>query len=143
VDDWQIEACPVHGPALAIGPEGRYHIAWFTQGRARQGLFYANSSDHGQHFSNPMPLGDLKRLPSHPDVIALGQRVILAWSEFDGVKTQIMAMQSQDGGRTWSKAKPAAESASESDYPFLLTNGQAIFVSWNSQREGHRLIPID
>jgi len=143
VDDWQIEACPVHGPALAIGPNGRYHIAWFTQGRVRQGLFYANSSDHWQHFSNPMPLGDMKKLPSHPDVIALGQRVILTWEEFDGVKTQIMAMQSQDGGRTWSQAKPAAESASESDYPFLLTNGQAIFVSWNSQREGYRLIPID
>lgn len=142
-DDWQIEACPVHGPALAVGPDGRYHIAWFTQGSVRKGLFYANSSDQGQHFSSPMPFGDLQKLPSHPSVVSLGRRVALAWNEFDGVKTKVMVMQSNDAGKTWSPAKSVAESVSESDFPFLLTNGQGIFLSWNSRNEGYRLIPVD
>jgi hypothetical protein len=144
VDEWRIEACPTDGPALAIGPDGRYHVAWFTQGSVRQGLFYANSSDRGQHFSKPMPIGERPEdLPGHPDLISLGQRVVLAWSEFDGVKTRIMILQSNDRGDTWSRVRSVAESGSESDYPFLLSDGRAIFLSWNSQIEGYRLIPIE
>ena len=56
-DRWEIKGCPEHGPAISIGDDDRYHIAWFTQGSVRQGLFYANSTDQGQHFSNPMPFG--------------------------------------------------------------------------------------
>jgi hypothetical protein len=35
------------------------------------------------------------------------------------------------------------ESDAEVDFPFLLTDGQAIFLSWNSQDKGYRLIRID
>ncbi|MCI0653605.1 MAG: glycoside hydrolase [Methylococcaceae bacterium] len=144
VDEWRIEACPTDGPALAVGSDGRYHVAWFTQGSARQGLYYANSSDRGQHFSNPMPIGDTnKKLPGHPDVISLGQRVVLAWSEFDGTTTEIMIRQSNDRGDTWSRVQSLAESNSDSDFPFLLSDGQGIFLSWNSQTEGYRLIPVE
>lgn len=143
-DDWRIEACPTHGPALSVGSDGRYHLAWFTQGRVRQGLFYANSTDQGQHFSAPMPIGDSKnKLAGHPDVISLGQRVVLAWSEFDGTTTRIMTLRSDDRGETWSPVRSLAESRSESDFPFLLTDGRAIFLSWNSEIEGYRLIPIE
>ncbi|MGH8548563.1 MAG: sialidase family protein [Methylococcales bacterium] len=143
-DEWRIQACPTDGPALAIGTDGRYHIAWFTQGSVRQGLFYANSSDRGQHFSKPMPIGSNQdQLPGHPAVISLGSRVILTWSEFDGISTRIMILQSHDRGNRWSQARSVAESTSESDYPFLLSDGQGIFLSWNSQIEGYRLIPIE
>ena len=29
-DNWQIEACPEHGPSLAIGNNNRTHLTWFT-----------------------------------------------------------------------------------------------------------------
>ena len=57
-DDWAINACPEHGPALAIGPDGRYHLAWFTQGARRQGLFYAHTDDAGTTLSAPVAIGD-------------------------------------------------------------------------------------
>ena len=142
-DDWRIEACPEHGPALAISADGRYHMAWFTQGSVRKGLFYAYSEDSGLHFSPPKSFGELSRLPSHPDVIASGQRVALAWKEFDGVRTTVSVMRSNDGGRSWSAAKTVAETASETDFPFLLSDGQALFLSWNTQAEGYRLIRLD
>lgn len=142
-DSWKIEACPVHGPALSIGRDGRYHVAWFTQGTKRQGLFYAYSDDRGRSFSEPMALGDPDRLPGHPDVLAAGDRVILAWNEFDGRKNRAMVKQSRDGGKTWSEAVATVESDAEVDFPFLLTDGQAIFLSWNSQDKGYRLIRID
>jgi len=141
-DQWSIEACPEHGPAISISDEGRYHIVWFTQGSVRQGLFYAHSSDRGLHFSNPLPFGNPEKLPSHPDIMAQGKCVILTWAEFDGVKTQLLVMQSNDGGQTWSQPKSIAEATAETDYPFLLNNNQGIFVSWNSKAEGYRLIPL-
>jgi len=141
-DQWSIEACPEHGPAIAISDDGRYHIAWFTQGSVRQGLFYAFSSDRGQHFSNPLPFGNPEKLPSHPDIMAQGNHISLTWTEFDGAKTQLMVMQSNDGGQTWLQPKSIADATAETDFPFLLSNDQGIFVSWNSKTEGYRLIPL-
>jgi len=141
-DQWAIEACPDHGPAIAISDD-KYHIAWFTQGSVRQGLFYAYSSDKGQHFSTPLPLGNPGKLPSHPDVMARGKHITLTWTEFDGTKTQLWVMQSNDGGQAWLPAKPTAESSAEVDFPFLLSDNKNVFVSWNSKNEGYRLIPVN
>jgi len=141
-DEWHIEACPEHGPAIAISDNNRYHIAWFTQGSARQGLFYAYSSDRGEHFAKPLQIGDPERLPSHPDISAHGKYVALTWTEFDGIKTQLKIMKSIDGGLNWSKAKSIAEAAAETDFPFFLSNSTGTFVSWNSKTEGYRLIPV-
>ncbi|MDO8437479.1 MAG: sialidase family protein [Nitrosomonadaceae bacterium] len=142
-DQWEIKGCPEHGPALSISTDGRYHIAWFTQGSVRQGLFYAYSSDRGQNFSYPLPFGTPEKLPSHPDIMARGKHVILTWTEYDGAKTQLLMMQSTDGGQTWLPARSIAESTNRSDFPFLLSNARGIFVSWNSKSEGYRLIPLD
>jgi hypothetical protein len=142
-DNWVIEGCPEHGPALAISEDDRYHIAWFTQGSVRQGLFYAYSTDEGQHFSNPLAFGELKNLPSHPDILVQGQHIILTWTEFDGKQTQLKVMHSNDAGLTWLPAKSIARLNSEADFPFLLSNKQGVFVSWNSKVDGYQLIPVN
>ncbi|MGZ4999678.1 MAG: sialidase family protein [Methylomonas sp.] len=142
-DQWKIEACPEHGPSLAIANDDRIHITWFTQGNVRQGVFYAYSVDHGQHFSTPLALGASGKLASHPDVMADAQHVVLAWLEFDGAKTQLQTMQSQDGGLTWLPPRALAESASSNNYPYLLKNKGHIYVSWNSMKEGYRLFAVD
>lgn len=142
-DEWTIEGCPEHGPAIAISADDRYHIAWFTQGKVRQGLFYAYSDDEGQHFSPPLPFGNLKNLPSHPDILAQGKHIILTWTEFDGKQTQLFVMHSKDGGNTWLPPKAVAKFNADADFPFLLSNNQGVFVSWNSRAEGYQLIPLD
>lgn len=141
-DDWLIEACPEHGPALAIAENGRYHVTWFTQGRRRQGLFYAYSDDRGQRFSTPMAFGDNAAMSGHADVIAAAGRVVVAWQEFDGEKISIQVMTSNDSGAGFSPPKTLAQSGSAADYPFLLNDGQRIFLSWNARDQGYRLIPI-
>ena len=142
-DDWIIEGCPEHGPAISISDDDRYHIAWFTQGSVRQGLFYAYSDDEGQHFSKPLAFGELKNLPSHPDIRAQGKHIILTWTEFDGNQTQLKVMHSNDGGETWLPPKIVAKLSADADFPFLLSNHQGVFVSWNSRAEGYQLIPLN
>jgi hypothetical protein len=143
VDDWKTDACPHHGPSLAISSDGAYHVTWFTSGSVRQGLFYARSTDGGRTFSEPMPIGRFDRNPSHPYLIAAQNALWLVWKEFDGEKTTIPAMVSHDNGGSWSPPSIVAETSDASDHPLLVTNSRQVFLSWQAQREGYRLIPLE
>jgi hypothetical protein len=139
-DDWAVDACPHHGPALAIGRDGVYHLAWFTGAPGRAGLYYARSTDQGKHFSAPMRFGDGAAQAAHPQVLSLGQDVWLAWKEFDGREAVIRSMRSTDGGRSWSGPGTLATARAASDHPLLITDGARVYVSWFAAREGYRLI---
>lgn len=141
-DDWKISACPHHGPALAVGGDGSYHLAWFTgDGHRGGGVFYARSSNQGRSFGEPRRFGDPESA-GHPSVLALGNRVLLAWKEFkDGVGTVLMTSSSEDAGGSWSEPRLAATTRHESDHPFLLSDGKEAYVSWFSSDEGYRLLP--
>jgi hypothetical protein len=143
VDDWKIDVCPHHGPSLAISADGTYHVAWFTDGLARKGLFYARSADGGKSFSAPMAIGRSERNPSHPYLVATKDALWLAWKEFDGDKTTVPVMRSHDGGLTWSEPAAAAETSDASDHPLLAANGARAFLSWQTRAEGYRFIPLE
>lgn len=142
-DDWKIEGCPTHGPALSISNDGRYHITWFSQGKAQSGLFYAWSGDQGKTFSHPYSLGDVSKLPGRADVMALGKRVVVVWKEFDGTKTQVLTVRSDDGGLSWSNPKSLAETVSVSAHPALINDGKRMFLSWHRSDKGFQLVRVD
>ena len=141
-DEWQINACPEHGPALAISPQGRYHIAWFTQGKARQGLFYAHSDDQGAHFSAALPFGERTALASHPALMTVGQRVVMVWRTFDGKESAVQMIRSSDRGERWTTPQTIARSTAAPDHPMLIRDGGSIYLSWYSQDRGYQLISI-
>jgi hypothetical protein len=143
VDDWKIDACPHHGPSLAIAPDGSYHVAWFTDGRVRQGTFYAHSRDGGRTFSAPLAIGSPERQPGRPFLLAVQDRVWLAWKEFDGAATTVSAMVSRDAGDHWSTPAVVARTDDASDHPLLVSDGTRVRLSWLTQREGYRLLPLE
>lgn len=100
-DGWVTSVCPHHGPALAATDDGGLHAAWFTEGRHRDGLFYARSQDGGRTLSEPRPIGDPDRLPARPSILANSADLMLAWKEFDGQATRVLLMRSNDRGVTW------------------------------------------
>jgi hypothetical protein len=142
VDDWQIAACPHHGPSLAISPNGTYHVTWFTNGKARKGLFYAHSRDGGKSFSAPVGIGEARRNPSRPFVIAGAHGLAMVWKEFDGEKTTVNLMTSGDDGETWTRPSVLAETSDASDHPLLVTDGRRTYLSWMTKADGYRFIPI-
>jgi len=141
-DHWVIDACPEHGPALVVDKQGKSHLTWFSLGNKRQGIFYAQTDDYGETVSEPMALGDLEFLPSHPDVIVEHQRVVLAWTEFNGKQTSIYIQQSLDEGHTWQTPKQVFATSSSSGYPKLLVYKEKVFISWLSQLEGLRMLEV-
>ncbi|MGZ8935472.1 MAG: sialidase family protein [Methylobacter sp.] len=140
-ENWQIDACPHHGPGLAISDTGAYHAVWFSNSPTKQGLFYAYSTDSGQHFSEPVNFGNTGA--SHPHVLALGKQVGVAWREFDGSNTIIRIMKSADEGKTWTQPQTLAKTAEMADNPFLVSDGQKIYLSWQIQQQNFRLNPVD
>ncbi|WP_347985838.1 sialidase family protein [Methylomonas sp. AM2-LC] len=139
-ENWQIDACPHHGPALAIDSSGNYHVAWFSGASGRQGLFYANSSDGGLHFSNPYPFAS--QGAGHPAVISQGQTVALLWSQFDGEQNQLILQLSHDSGVSWNSPQTIARTALSADDGFLLTDGQQLYVSWQTG-DGYQFMQIE
>lgn len=143
VDDWAIDACPHHGPGLAIGAPGIWHATWYTEGAARQGAFYGRSEDGGATFSAPMALGDPQDAPTHPLVATLGSsQVFLAWKAFTGTQSAIHGMTSADGGRSWSAPALLAVTGDASDHPLLVSDGRRVYLSWLTASEGYRLLPL-
>lgn len=140
-DNWEVEACPHHGPALSI-TAGVIHMAWFNLGHKRSGLFYAHSADGGKSFSDPVSLGNPARQPGHAAVLSHGKNVYLAWKEFDGEVTAIKAMQSVDRGATWGQVQNIAETRDLSDHPLLIANHEKAYLSWSTLLEGYRLIAL-
>lgn len=140
-EHWKVNACPHHGPDLAIAADGTRHGAWFNQTADGPGLFYGTWAPDG------LPLGTTKRIgppnAAHPALLLLGETLLLAWKAFDGERTVVSVMRSGDGGRNWSAATDIAATEGASDHPRLVSwNGRA-YLSWSAAKEGHRLLPID
>ena len=142
-DAWATDACPHHGPSIAITPDGSYHVTWFTSGKTRKGVFYARSLDGGKSFTEPLALGTAGRQISRPYVLATREKLLLVWKEFDGERTEVRAMTSGDGGKSFGAASTVAATSNESDHPMLVAAGGKVYLSWQTKSEGYRLIAVE
>lgn len=141
-DQWQIDACPHHGPAIDIAKDGTWHTVWFNNAPQRHGLFYAQATANGTTLSTPLPFGRYDAGAAHPDVLVLNERVYLAWKEFNGTQTEVLVMQSHDGGKTWSQPSIAATAAGASDHPFLIADGRQSYLVWHRRGLTYQPIPL-
>ncbi|HEX6735347.1 MAG TPA: sialidase family protein [Azonexus sp.] len=139
-DGWAIDACPHHGGALAIGADGVRHLVWFTGAEAGPGLYYRRLA--GDIAGPPVSFGDLDAQAGHPQVAVLGQRVVLAWREYDGRRNLIRSQQSADGGHHWSAPVTLATTAGAADDPLLVSGGGAVRLVWNTAIDGLRSLEV-
>lgn len=142
-DNWLINACPHHGPDIEIDSESRKHLVWFTNSEQRKGIYYKKAVQFDQEIEKAtIKIVDASPGASHPQVVSLNSRVVIAWKRYDGEKTDLLWMQSNDSGETWSKEMVAANTSQDSDHPLLLHNEREIFISWLDKEHGYRLIAL-
>lgn len=125
-DDWRVDACPHHGPSLAVDAAGQLHAVWFSQG-GLAGVHYGRLVDGRVDGMRRIGGGGA----AHADIAASGKRVALAWKEFDGSATRLLAELSEDSGQTW---RPLTLSTTQgpSDQPRLLEREGKFLVFWNT-----------
>jgi len=79
-DNWQINACPVNGPAL--GASGRdVAVAWFTVAEDLGHVFVAFSSDAGRTFGAPVRVDDVSALGRVDVELLPDGAAIVSWIE--------------------------------------------------------------
>ena len=133
-DQWQLNGCPHHGPALAMDVNLRHQL-WFTAGKKRQGLFYQRSDDA------PIKLGGAAA--AHGQVAVLGDTVALVWKDLDdGDRSVIRLKLSRDGGAHWADVRTLLHTRNGSDHPLLISNCEQIFLAWRTDDEGNQLVAI-
>ena len=141
-DDWKTDACPHHGPSIVVSGSGKLHVAWYTQGSKRSGVFYANSSNQGLSYSKPSRIRAEGANVSRPYLLSLGQQVWLVWKEFDGTYSLVYMKQSADDGKTWSASQMVSKTNGYSDHPLLINQGTTVFLSWLTRNDGYQLIKL-
>lgn len=137
-DDWRADACPHHGPSIAYTADGARHQVWFNGREDTGGAFYVVASPQGK-LAAPVAIGG--NHATHPDVAAQGKQVAVAWKEFDGKATAIVARLSDDGGKTWTQ-REVARTTANSDKPYLIHSPSGIVLIWRTQSEGIHVIPL-
>lgn len=132
LDRWAIDACPHHGPGLAVADDGTRHAVWFNVREGEGRVFYGrlhNEAPEGQR-----ALGGSR--VAHADVATRDQEVILVWNEFDGQQTHLYAQMSSDGGETFAQARRLSSTTGRVDQPRLTQNENVLLVVWHTELTG-------
>jgi hypothetical protein len=143
---WHMEACPEHGPALAITPDGVRHMAWFSVVNGRADVYYSRLSADGKPIGEPWAFGDTGKpdeQASHAALIGQGKTLWLVWKDFDGDTMRLMLRRSDDEGAHWSAPRTLAQTAGGSDNPQLLDDAGRVYLSWRTQNDGYMLVPVE
>ena len=137
-DDWQINACPHHGPGLAaITSQTGFHMVWFgirkQDGQDVPGVRYARLNANGE----PL-LSSVKALPDaraeHADVLAHKQRVVVVWRSSEGSTSTLKAWVSDNEGQSFS-VKVLGQTQGPNDHPRLVQRAEKMLVVWRDTKE--------
>lgn len=138
---WRVDACPHHGPSLAVDDQGIRHAVWFNQKDGEGKVFYGRlvSRGNGIQVEGQRTIGGPRA--AHADLAVAGKQLVVAWKEFDGEQTRLQALRSVDGGRTFTPTDLGATTGA-SDQPRIIARDGSPFVFWRTEKEGFRLFPL-
>ena len=136
-DDWHINACPHHGPGLALASDDGFHAVWF--GMRKQGADDVAAVRYARLKPDGSPvLASVRPLPDdraeHADVLASGERVALVWRSVDGARSTLKAWLSTDGGQTF-KLQVLGSVTGDNDHPRLAQSGERMVAVWRNAKE--------
>jgi hypothetical protein len=145
VDDWQINACPHHGPSMALSSDislpDTYHLTWFSAGNINKGIHYGRHSLGSGHTDHVMQV-DGSPGTSHPQIAEWQGVQYLVWKRFDGIQTELLLIQSDNQGLSWSDERVIAYTGNASDHPLIIPSADGLSVSWLTRAEGYQLFAL-
>jgi hypothetical protein len=133
-DGWQINGCPVNGPAVAAEGE-RVVVAWFTSAGDTARVRMAFSSDAGATFGSPLDLVTGPAALGRVDVAWLADgRALVAWLE-RATRTDAhvqLAAVGADHAITWRATAGRTDAGRLSGFPRMTRAGDEVLVSWTA-----------
>ena len=129
-DNWQIDACPVNGPAIAA--RGRQvAVAWFTGVGGENHAYVAFSGDAGKTFHTPIRVDDTNTL-GRVDVALLSDGfAIVTWMERTASGSELRWRRVSSSGPITASATVSEMSSSRSSgYPRMAVTGTTLTFAW-------------
>lgn len=127
-DGWQIDACPVNGPAVDASGS-TVVVAWFTAPDLPR-VRLAFSEDRGRSFSPPLEVAS-GRVAGRVDVILVGGRAIVSWLAEGEPGARIRAQPFDRDGPAGQPVDIAISSvARSSGFPQMVAAGDGILFAW-------------
>ena len=138
-DGWQINGCPVNGPAVAASGRN-VAAAWFTMAAGKPRVNVAFSADSGATFGRPIAVDDGQPLGRVDVVFADANSVLVSWLEQGdaGAGVRVRTMR-PDGTREASLVVATTGAARSSGFPRMAQSGGEVVVAWRDSAEPPRV----
>jgi hypothetical protein len=136
-DGWQIEGCPVNGPALAARGD-RVAAAWYTAPEGVPRVHVAFSTDGGRQFGAPVVVTE-GTPTGRVDVVLLDDgRAAVGWlGKADGAAALRVRAVEADGSTGAPVSMAKLPSASRGvGMPRLVRSGPRLYAAWTSPEDG-------
>jgi hypothetical protein len=129
-DNWEIDSCPVNGPAISARAR-TVAVAWFTAVGAQGHSYVAFSQDAGRTFGNPIRLDD-QVSTGRVDVELLDDGdAVATWVEFANQQAQLKVRRVSPNGAV-SAAQPVQSAADgrAGGFPRMVRQGDELLFVW-------------
>ncbi len=133
-DGWQINGCPVNGPAVAA-LDKRVAVAWFTGANNKSQVKLAFSNDAGETFGAPIVIDD-GNPAGRVDVLLLPDgSAMVSWLEklANGGEVRIRQVK-PDGSRAAAITIAPSGTARSSGFPQMIRSGNTLVFAWVGNR---------
>ena len=129
-DGWQINACPVNGPAVAA--EGRrVVVAWFTGAANTRRVELAFSDDAGASFAAPAVVDDGRPVGRVAVVLLEGGAALVSWLEDTATGAEVRVRRVATSGERGAAMTVARTAAGRpSGFPRMVRAGDRVVFAW-------------
>lgn len=141
-DGWQIDGCPVNGPAAAANGLGAA-VAWFTAANGAARVKLAFSADAGGSFSVPVTVDDGQPLGRVDAVLLDDGSAVVSWVESTPAGRVLRARRVRPGGERGAAVDvaPPDDWLARSFPQMALDDGRLVFA-WTAGRVRTAVVPL-
>jgi BNR repeat-like domain len=129
--NWQIEACPETGGALAAtrrGASERLHALVWTGQTGQRGVHYMSSLDGGSDWTHGTRFGS--EFAQRADLTARGEELVAVWDDIAGQNGAVFMSRSKNSGAEWSKPMKLSAERASAIYPRVVATNASFLVLW-------------
>ena len=129
-DNWQINGCPVNGPAVAADGR-RVVVAWFTSAGDTPHVKVAFSEDAGERFNKPIQVDDGKNVGRVDTLLLHDGSALVCWlsGDVEGGEVKVRRVQA-DGKLGPSSVIAKTDISRSSGFPRMARFGDEVHFAW-------------
>lgn len=129
-DDWEINGCPVNGPAVATQGD-KVAIAWYTEANNTSKVKIIFSRDGGKTFGQPFRVDDGDPMGRIAAVLLANGEALVCWMEARGSNAEVRIRRIQNDGKAGKSITVTPTSATRaSGFPRMVLNGEDVVFAW-------------